>query len=190
VKTLFVTIKIFLFLTLLTGIIYPLMITLIAQMIFPDNANGSQLYSNGKLVGSKWIAQSIDTSRYFHPRPSIINHNPLPSGGSNLSINNSRLIEMAKQRKHDFMTINQLAPGIEVPAEMIFASGSGLDPHISPEAAYLQLNRVSETRRFSQSQKQQLQLLIKLSTEPRQLFILGEERVNVLLLNLAIDTIQ
>jgi potassium-transporting ATPase KdpC subunit len=189
-KTLITSIKIFLLLTVITGIAYPLFLTGIAQVFFPSKANGSIVYRNEKAVGSKLIGQQFDTLIYFSSRPSAINYNPLPSGGSNYGITNSRLKQQVEERRNKFINFNQLSSSVDVPSEMLFASGSGLDPHISVKAAQLQTDRISEARHFNAVQKQELVNLVKKHTEAPKFKILGEERVNVFLLNLDLDKIK
>lgn len=189
-KTIYRALKIFLLLTILTGIIYPLLITGIAQVFFSPKANGSFLEKNGKVIGSKLIGQQFDTTIYFMSRPSAILYNPLPSGGSNYGLTSHKLKELVSARKKHFATFNYLDTLSVIPSEMLFASASGLDPHISSQAANLQVERIVKYRNFSPAQKKRLKQLIKDQTEHPQFLLLGEERVNVLLLNLALDKIR
>lgn len=189
-KTIINTLKIFLFLTVLTGIIYPLLITGLAQIVFPAKANGSLLLRNGQYIGSKLIGQQFDSSIYFMSRPSAVSYNPLPSGGSNYGPTSKKLYNLVAGRKLYFISFNELDTITDIPSEMLFASASGLDPHISPEAAYLQAERIAKFRNFSAGQKQELRQLIVQQTEKPQFLILGEKRVNVLLLNLMTDKIK
>jgi K+-transporting ATPase ATPase C chain len=189
-KTLFISLKIFLVFTVITGIIYPLIITGIAQVIFPAKANGSLLVRNSQIVGSKLIGQQFDSAIYFTSRPSVITYNPMPSGGSNYGLTNVILKDLVAARKHDFCSFNQLDSLTEIPSEMLFASASGLDPHISPMAALLQVDRIAKARNFNDTCKQKLINCIKDLTESPQFLCLGEERVNVLLLNLETDKIK
>lgn len=189
-KNLLITIKIFLLFTILCGIIYPVFITGIAHVVLPEKANGSLIIKNNKTVGSILIGQQFDSIRYFHSRPSAILYNPLPSGGSNYGLTNLKLKSLVAERKQQFISINQLDSLTTIPSEMLFASASGLDPHVSKEAALLQANRVAKVRNFSHAQKQQLFQCINDQTEGPQFSLLGQERVNVLMLNLMLDTIQ
>ena len=141
-------------------------------------------------MGSALIAQSFDSTGYFYSRPSAISYNPLPSGGSNYGLTNAKLKQTADERRQSFIFKNHLDSLTVVPSEMLFASASGLDPHISVKAALLQVNRVSTERKFTYDQKLKLLQLIKGQTEAPQFLCLGEERINVLLLNLGVDTIQ
>jgi K+-transporting ATPase ATPase C chain len=186
-KTLIISLKIFLFFTILTGIIYPLLVTGIVQVVFPAKANGSLIMKNNQTIGSELIGQQFDSAIYFTARPSAVSYNPLPSGGSNFGLTNTKLKDLVAERKQQFIAFNQLDSLAEIPSEMLFASASGLDPHISPKAAILQVERIAKARSFDQNDKQQIiQLITKLTKSP-QLAFLGEERINVLLLNLELD---
>jgi potassium-transporting ATPase KdpC subunit len=189
-KTLFTSLKIFLFFTILTGIIYPVFVTGITQLVLPVKANGSLIVSGGQKVGSELIGQQFNNPLYFSSRPSAVTYNPLPSGGSNFGLTNMKLKIIADSCEKQFIAFNRLDSRTEIPSEMIFASASGLDPHISPGAALLQVERITEARRFNTIQKQKLLQCINDLTEPPQLLCLGEERINVLLLNLATDQIK
>jgi potassium-transporting ATPase KdpC subunit len=188
-KTIIISLKIFLFFTIITGIIYPLMITGIAQLVFPSKANGSLIIKDNKIIGSELIGQQFDTTIYFSSRPSAISYNPLPSGGSNYGLTNIKLKAQVDERKKKFIEFNQLDSTVVIPSEMLFASASGLDPHISSKAAILQLNRISKARNFNSIQTQKLEDCIKELTEPPQFYCLGEERINVLKLNIELDKI-
>jgi potassium-transporting ATPase KdpC subunit len=189
-KTLIISIKIFLFFTVLTGIIYPFFVTGIAQLVFPAKANGSLIVKNNQVIGSQLIGQQFDSAIYFSSRPSAVSYNPLPSGGSNYGLTNTKLKDLVTERRKDFIAFNQLDSLTEIPSEMLFASASGLDPHISPEAAYIQLDRVAKARNFDNAQKQELMNCVKNLSETPQFLFLGEARVNVLLLNLETDKIK
>lgn len=125
--------------------------------------------------------------RFIFHLPSVIGYNPIPSGASNLGPTSSKLKALVDERKATFLKTNQLGENTQIPSEMLFASASGLDPHISPEAASLQLNRIAKARSFSPVQKQNLKQLVEKLTEKPQLTLLGESRVNVLLLNIQLD---
>ena len=189
-KTFGIAIKIFLVFTILTGVIYPLVVTGIAQVVFPHQANGSLILKDNKIIGSELIGQQSDSTIYFTSRPSAIGNNPLPSGGSNYGLTSKKLKDQFTERKNKFIAFNQLDKGVEVPSEMLFASASGLDPHISPEAAQLQINRIAKVRHFGLIQKRELITLVDKMSEAPQLACLGESRVNVLLLNIALDKIK
>lgn len=173
--------------TLLTGVIYPLLMTGIAQLSFPSKANGSLIKKDSKIVGSELIGQKFDSIIYFWSRPSAIGYNPVPSGSSNLGPTSNTLRKQVAIRRKLFAGMNSVTNPLNIPKEMIFASGSGLDPHISPESALLQVDRISKARKFDNNQKEKLFKKIKDLTEAPQYLILGEERINVLLLNLELD---
>jgi K+-transporting ATPase ATPase C chain len=186
-KTIVISLKIFLFFTLLTGVIYPLIVTGIAQVVFPAKANGSLIVKENQIIGSELIGQKFDSTIYFTSRPSAISYNPLPSGGSNYGLTNLKLKNLVAERKKQFIVFNQLDSLTVIPPEMLFASASGLDPHISQKAALLQVDRVSKARKFNAIQKQNLVQIVKNLTETRQFLVLGEDRVNVLILNLELN---
>jgi len=189
-KTLIVSLKIFLFFTVLTGIMYPLLVTGVVQLSMPVKANGSLISRNNKLVGSELIGQHFDSIAYFTSRPSAVSYNPLPSGGSNYGLTNAKLKHSVDSLKNQFIVFNQLDNLTAVPSEMLFASASGLDPHISPKAAILQVERIVKSRKFDDGKMQLLmQSITELSQAPQYLF-LGEPRINVLMLNLKLDEIK
>jgi K+-transporting ATPase ATPase C chain len=176
-------------LTVLTGVFYPLMITVLAGVFFPSQSRGSLIAQNGQVVGSALVALRFVSERYFWPRPSAVAYQPLPSGASNLGPTNRVLRDSIDRRRIDFVAANpELGPGF-VPAEMLTASGSGIDPHISPAAAQAQVGRVARARHLSDASRQQLLALAIRSAEPPQWGFLGMERVNVLLLNIALDSL-
>jgi K+-transporting ATPase ATPase C chain len=185
-----IAIKFLLILTVLTGVIYPFFMTGVAQLVFPARANGSLVKEGGKIIGSELIGQKFDSSIYFWSRPSAIDYNPIPSGASNLGPTSDKLKKQVAERRKLFATNNSIADTSAIPKEMIFASASGLDPHISPEAALLQLNRVAMARNLNETQKQKIEQLIKNNTEEPQFFLFGEPRINVFKLNLALDSIR
>jgi potassium-transporting ATPase KdpC subunit len=189
-KTLAISLRIFLFFTILTGIVYPLLITGIAQIVFNSKAEGSLVILHNEIRGSQLIGQQFDSSIYFSSRPSAVSYNPLPSGGSNYGLTNMRLKTLVDERKMKFRLLNHTNSATAIPSEMLFASGSGLDPQISPEAAFLQVDRVANARTFNTIQKQKLVECIKRLTEPPQLLCLGDKRVNVFMLNLETDKIK
>lgn len=189
-KPIITSIILILFFTIITGIIYPLIITGISQLLFHEKAGGSLVEKNGMIRGSALIGQEFDSAAYFRSRPSAAGYNPLPSGGSNLSWTDQRLKENVEVRKEAFLRENMLNDTTVIPAEMLFASASGLDPHISPRAAFLQVDRIAKARAFNDDQKQNLVKLIIQMTEKPQYSLFGEERINVFLLNLELDTIR
>jgi potassium-transporting ATPase KdpC subunit len=148
------------------------------------------MMKNGKIVGSELIGQKFDSSIYFWSRPSAIGYNPIPSGASNFGPTSDTLKKQVNARRILFATKNSITDLTIIPKEMIFASGSGLDPHISPEAVKLQLERVATARNLNETQKQKVWQLIQYMTEEPQFFIFGEPRINVFRLNLALDEIK
>lgn len=173
-------------LTLLTGVAYPLLVTGIARAVFPSQAQGSLIVKDGKVVGSALIGQPFDDPRYFWSRPSATSpfaDNAAASSGSNLSPTNPSLVEAVQGRVNALRAID---PGntAPVPVDLVTASGSGLDPHISPAAALHQVSRVARARKLD---PQVIRRLVDKHTDGRFLGLLGEPRVNVLTLNLALD---
>ena len=185
-----IALKFLLVMTILTGIIYPLVMTGIAQVAFPSKSNGSLILKDGKVIGSELIGQKFDSTIYFWSRPSAIGYNPVPSGASNYGPTSDTLKKLVNARKEYFAKNNSVSNLTDVPLEMIFASGSGLDPHISPAAAQFQIERIALARHFDNSQKQKLVETVKSLTENPQFLILGEERINVLKLNIELDKIK
>jgi K+-transporting ATPase ATPase C chain len=175
-------------LTVLLGIVYPLVMTGISQVLFASQANGSLVRdSSGSVVGSALLAQGFSKPEYFHPRPSAAGsdgYDATSSGGSNLGPTNQKLIQTVKDRALAYREENGLADDAPVPVDAVTQSASGLDPDISPANALIQAGRVAKVRNLRQDQ---VQALVNQHTEGRTLFILGEPRVNVLRLNLALD---
>jgi K+-transporting ATPase ATPase C chain len=180
----FQSLRLTLVFTVLTGLLYPLAVTGVAQLAFRDKANGSLIRRDGKLIGSGLLAQPFTDARYFWPRPSACGYATAPSGASNLGPTSAALQSNVTANATVFRAAHQLAAGAPVPSDMVFTSGSGLDPHISPEAARLQISRVSAARGVSADA---VQALVEKFIEQPQFGFLGEPRVNVLRLNLALD---
>lgn len=178
-NTIIQSIRIFAVMTLLTGIIYPLAMTGLANVLFPRQATGSLITANGKITGSDLLAQKFEANRYFWPRPSAPDYATVASGASNKGPTSDDLRKAIDQRREKF--------GADAPGELLTASGSGLDPHLSPEAAKFQIPRVATVRGLP---NERLLALIDELTEPPQLTIVGEPRVNVLRLNRRLDGIR
>ena len=176
IKTILQSLRILLVLTVLTGIVYPLVVTVIARVAFPDAASGSLVKNAGQIVGSALLAQKSESPKYFWPRPSAGDFATIASGASNLGPTSDALKKLVAERREKF--------GDDAPAEVLTASASGLDPHISPASAKQQARRIASERKLPLDQ---LEMLIAQFTEGPQLGFLGEPRVNVLALNLALD---
>ena len=173
-------------LTALTGVIYPLAVTGVAQAAFKDKANGSLIRKDGKIVGSSLIGQTFADAKYFHSRPSAAGagYDGTASSGSNLGPTNPALLDAVKQRVATYRTENGLSADVPVPADAVTASGSGLDPQISIANARLQAARVAKTRGIAVAV---VDKAIHANTAARPLGVLGDPGVNVLLLNLSLD---
>jgi K+-transporting ATPase ATPase C chain len=182
-KNLWISVLMTIVTTILLGLIYPLVVTGLAQLLFRDHANGQLVRANGKLVGSHIIGQPFVGPAYFHSRPSAAGngYDAANSGGSNLGPTNHNLIERVNAAAAAAQIDN---PGVPVPVDLVTTSASGLDPHISPAAAEFQVGRVAKARGL---REQQVRDLIAQHTENRQWGFLGEPRVNVLDLNLQLD---
>jgi potassium-transporting ATPase KdpC subunit len=179
--------RLFLFLTAVTGVLYPAVITFTGGVLFPSASSGSFVEYRGRTVGSSLVAQEFVSRKYFWPRPSAILYEPVPSGGSNLGPTDRSLRDSLETRRKQFIARNDLSVSFVVPVDMCTASGSGIDPHISPAAAGAQIERVARARGLGEGARKELEALVERYVEPPQLGILGTERVNVLLLNIALD---
>ena len=172
--------------TVIFGLIYPLVVTGLAQVLFHDKANGQLLYQNGQLVGSRIIGQSFTAPQYFHSRPSAAGngYDAANSGASNYAPTNKKLIDRVAG---DVAALQVDHPGEDVPVDLVTASASGLDPHITPAGAEFQVARVARERHLSEAA---VRKLVVQHTEGRQLGFLGEPRVDVLLLNMDLDQLS
>jgi K+-transporting ATPase ATPase C chain len=173
-------------LVIITGVIYPFVVTKITQFIFPQNAYGNLIEKDGRIIGSSLIGQDFNKPEYFHPRPSVVNYDASSSGGSNWGPTNKRLINNVNNNILNVLTENPNVYMADIPIDIVTSSASGLDPHISPQAAYLQVARVAETRKIDE---QVVKKLVDKHIEERDLAVLGEQRVNVLLLNIDLDNL-
>lgn len=177
-------------LTVLTGIIYPVVMTALSETMFPLQAHGSLITRDGRVVGSELIGQNFSKPGYFHGRPSAAGdkgYDATSSGGSNLGPTNKSLIDTARQRLKETLEQNPGTAAADVPISQITASGSGLDPEISPGGAAMQVARVAKARGMSE---QAVLDLVRANTRPRWAGIIGEPGVNVLELNLALDEVN
>ena len=186
-RSMMIAIKMTIVLTVLTGILYPLAMVGVAHVIFPSQADGSLIYRNRVPIGSSLIGQNFKLPGYFRSRPSAAGdkgYDATSSSGSNLGPTNKSFIDSVKQRLKIVLEENRGVQASQVPVDMVTASGSGLDPEISPAAAEIQVQRVAKARGISE---EAVQDLIKLHTRPRWAGFLGEPGVNVVKLNLALD---
>ena len=190
-QTLWTGLRMLAVLTVLTGVIYPLALTALAQLFFPDQANGSLLTRDGQVVGSALIGQQTGDPGYFWWRPSAVNSmlgstldSLASSGATNYGWTNRTLQAVVRQRAE---ALHQGEDDRAIPTDLLFASGSGLDPHISPEAAFWQVDRVAAARELNRAE---VAALVEQFVEEPQLGFLGQPRVNVLRLNLALDALE
>jgi potassium-transporting ATPase KdpC subunit len=185
-KNLLIAIWFTLVTTAIFGVIYPLAVTALAQVFFRDRANGQLIEKDGKLVGSRIIGQAFTGPGYFHSRPSNAGsgYDPMSSGGSNLAPTNKNLIERVKG---DVQKLQGENPTAAIPVDLVTSSGSGLDPDISPAAAEFQIQRVAHSRGLNE---EEVRTVVRKHTRGRDLGVLGEPRVNVLELNLELDTLR
>jgi len=184
-RQMWIAVRATIILSVLTGLVYPLVVTGLAQVLFRERANGSMIRVNGRAVGSEWIGQRFTLAKYFHGRPSAAGssgYDATASGGSNLGPTSQKLADRVKGDVERFRRENA-ATGV-LPADSVTASASGLDPHITPENAEAQVRRVAESRGLSLAA---VRRVVAENTRGRELGVLGEARVNVLQLNLALD---
>lgn len=178
-KDLLRALRLLLVLSVLLGVIYPVLVTAVGGAIFPHQVGGSLITKDGQVIGSRLIAQKFEAPKYFHPRPSAIDYKPLPSGGSNQGPTSKALRDSVAGLKSTL--------GASAPNDALYASGSGLDPEISPANAQFQIARVVQARALTPEKTEELKTLVQSHVRGRDLGFLGEETVNVLELNLALD---
>ncbi len=172
------------FITLITGLLYPLAVTLLANLIFPEKSKGSLIMEGNVVRGSMLIGQEFKADKFFHGRPSCSSYDTMGSGASNLSVTSAALKAEVDKRREEWCR----AYGISrIPEEMLYASASGLDPEISPEAALIQVERISKARGYDEHQKTRLKEYIKGKSDPKGISVLNIPRVNVVELNLMLE---
>lgn len=164
---------------ILTGVLYPLLINSIGQFFWPEKSQGTLIYSEGKVIGSELIAQKFTSDRYFHSRPSAADFATIPSGASNLAPTSKALKETVQERVKIY--------GEHAPLDLLTASGSGLDPHLSPDAVLSQLDRVARSRGITDRKLEELKNLVNSSIEEPTFGFMGKRRINVLKLNIELD---
>lgn len=183
--------KLYLLLMILSGVLYPLLITLIGILGMHDRSVGNIIVRDQKEIGALLIAQKFTQDKYFWPRPSATDYNPLPSGGSNLGPTSKELKQLVEDRRAKIMKAHETTDPKLVPSELLFASGSGLDPHISVETAYYQASRVIKARGWEKEEGfNRVDAIIRKNTQKRVFGFIGSPYVNVLLLNLDLDTLE
>ena len=186
-QKLMTAVRVFFAFAILLGLIYPLFILAIGQVIFPDKANGSLLIHNDKIIGAKSIAQEFTAPKYFHSRFSANNYDATNSGASNLALSNANLYKQIEKHIKHIQLENDLPPNTKLPADMVMSSASSLDPHISLDNALLQLTRIAKHRGLS---KESVKNLISNFLDPDFIGIWGQKGVNVLQLNLELDKLN
>lgn len=181
-----ISIKIFVLMVAITGIAYTSIVTLLGNILFQKKINGSLILKNQNIIGSKLIAQKFSSAKYFWVRPSACDYNTIPSSGSNLGATSKNLNLQINRRIKDY----SIYYDTKIPLDMLSSSASGLDPDISPESAYYQIPRIAKARYFSDDQIKKLKLLIQNQIQKKTFDFIGEERINVLELNLLLDRID
>lgn len=171
---------------LMFGLLFPILIWGIG-LVFPNQANGLPIYKNGKLIGFENIGQNFHSGKYFWGRPSAVDYNAASTGGSNKATTNPEYLEQVKKRIDKFLLKNPEVKRSDIPSDLVTASGSGIDPHISPQAAFIQVPRIAKERNLD---RQKVKQLVINRIEKPLLGLFGTERVNVLKLNLALDELK
>lgn len=178
--------RLFIWMTVLTGFLYPALITVVNGFAFKEKSSGNLVNLQGRVIGSKLIAQKFSSDRYFWPRPSAIDYNPLPSGGSNLAPTSAALKKLVKERAISLAEAHGVTDLATIPSSLLFASASGLDPHLSIEATYFQIDRVAKARMMDTKEgKEQIKELVD-SFVHHQI----STYVNILMLNIALDNLS
>lgn len=175
--------------TLICGVAFPLLVTGIAAVIAPSQRNGSMIVVNGQVVGSSFIGQAWTSEKYFHGRPSAVGYQPLPSGGTNRTVASKAFRKDVDALRDSLALLNDVK-GASIPSDLVMTSASGIDPHISPQSARVQVARVMKARGLATSRRAEVEQIIDASTDQPLLGILGMEHVNVLRLNLAMDAMR
>lgn len=188
-RHLLVALKLFVLMTVVLGLAYPLFILAIAQMTMKEQANGSLLSQDGLIVGSRLLAQKFTEDRYFWPRPSSTDHSALPSGSSNLGPTSAKLKSEIAERRSRLAQFNPESKD-GVPFELLFASASGLDPHISPKGARFQIDRIAKSRKLDDSKRKQLIEMVETAIDNSNFSLVGMPCINVLQLNLSLDRLE
>ncbi|HML85180.1 MAG TPA: potassium-transporting ATPase subunit KdpC [Bacteroidales bacterium] len=189
-KTIILSIRILLILTIITGVIYPFVMTQTASVLFKSQANGSLSYRDNKPIGSLLIGQNFTEPGYFHPRPSAVNYQTIPSGASNLGPTSDKLKNIILSRRIELLTENKNLTYSTIPNDLITSSASGLDPHISINAAKIQIPRIIKSRNWNPSKESDIYQLIERNSSNQALLNGAEPYVNVLSLNLDLDQIK
>lgn len=189
-NTLLTSLRLFLWMTFLIGIVYPMIILLFGFSLFNTKSHGDLIEYQGQIVGAKLIGQKFESERYFFGRPSAVDYNPLNSGGSNLGPTSLKLREAVLSRKNKLKLIHNVQ-GEKIPSELLFTSGSGLDPHISLETAYFQISRIVKARNLNPANGEQLiKNLIDSLIETNHYLSIQKPYINVLLLNISLDQLK
>lgn len=189
-KTVSLSIRILLILSIITGVIYPFVMTQTASALFKSQANGSLTYRDNKPIGSLLIGQNFTEPGYFHPRPSAVNYQTIPSGASNLGPTSDKLKNIILSRRIELLTDNKSLSYSTIPNDLVTSSGSGLDPHISVNAAKIQIPRIIKSRNWPSSKEKVINQLIERYSSSQALLNGSEPYVNVLSLNLELDQIK
>ena len=186
-NNLFISIRLTIVTAFLFGILYPLFITGISKIVSPNGGKGKELMANNQLVGFELIGQKFDDGKYFNSRPSAIDYNAASTGGSNKGTSNPEYLALVEERISSFLKENPSIKKEDVPVELVTASGGGLDPHISPQAAYIQIARIATVRNIEEAK---LKALVDSHVEKPLLNLVGTSKVHVLKLNIALDNLK